>query len=446
MTEPDDLSDLTQRSTRDHVRHIKDRFSAEGKEIDHISTDDGLVDHLRAKREILVREEYLPRVREILDLPDAEEERVIEGVVLLPLGEPPPDVREALELVDRQLGRGIATPNHVLTASGVIGGCPATEPEEVYEGTEPYPSVSPGDGGAGVLIYLADTGLLRDAATGHPWLAGVRPEDPEQNPAKNKDMDPKKPLQGNPPQLPPYVGHGTFVAGVMRCMAPAADVVVANAVSIAGSHLESDLVRRLDEALGSGVDIFHLTIASPSRYDLPLVAFRQWLRHLQDYSGAVCVAPAGNEDSRRPNWPAAFSDVIGVGALGGDWRGRASFSNFGGWVDVFAPGRDLVNAYATGRYTCTVSPYTDDKRNFYGMAKWSGTSFSTPIVTGLIAARMSRTGENGRQAAAALLAEARAQAVPGLGAVLLPGHGSGAAPGDPGGCCCHAHGHGHHPG
>ena len=80
-------------------------------------------------------------------------------------------------------------------------------------------------------------------------------------------------------------------------------------------------------------------------------------------------------------------------------------------------------------------------RNFYSMAKWSGTSFSAPIVIGLIAARMSRTGENARQAAAAVLAEARSRAIPGVGPVVLPCcHDHDACPRPPG-CCCHTHRH-----
>jgi subtilisin family serine protease len=209
---------------------------------------------------------------------------------------------------------------------------------------------------------------------------------------------------------------------------------VINAFAIAGSALESDVVERLVAALGLGVDIFHLTIAAPSRGDLPIIAFEAWLKLLRQYKGVVCVVAAGNSGSRRPSWPAAFSEVVSVGALAGDWRSRATFSNFGGWVDVYAPGRSLVNAYASGTYTCHVEPYQGQVRTFYGMAKWSGTSFSTPIVTGLIAARMSRTGENGQQAAAALLAEARSRAIPGVGAILLPCcHDK--APADPAQCC-----------
>jgi hypothetical protein len=432
VTERDRLRDELEQSVFDHVDYIVSAFDREGIPIG-VETADGGLGYMYREGQLLVREQYLGRVLQLLDLPEEIElrrdepdrvRRVIAGVVLLTLGQTPEGeqrfVPDVLTRIEDDLGAGIAMPNHVLTVAGTAGGCPATEPEEVYYQTEPFPSVCQDGGGAGVLIYMADTGLLADSAS-HSWLAGV-----------TGDPDPGDGIQ----PIPPYTGHGTFVAGVARCLAPAADVIVTNAFAIAGSTLESDLVPRLVAALGLGVDIFHLTIAAPTRNDLPLIAFEAWLRLLGQYKGVVCVVAAGNSGSRQPSWPAAFSEVVSVGALAGDWRSRASFTNFGGWVDVYAPGRDLVNAYATGTYTCQVSPYSGPPpqvRNFYGMAKWSGTSFSTPIVTGLIAARMSRTGENGRQAAAALLAEARAHAIEGVGPILLPRCGDGGAPAE---CCC----------
>ncbi len=93
----------------------------------------------------------------------------------------PSGVLLALEEIDRQLGADVATPNHVVTVSPVMP-CMATEPEEVPLGIEPEPGPCPGHGGAGVRIFVADTGLVAGAAADHAWMAGVR-GDPDPDPA-----------------------------------------------------------------------------------------------------------------------------------------------------------------------------------------------------------------------------------------------------------------------
>ena len=323
-----------------------------------------------------------------------------------------PDVLDLLNLIDDELGVGVATPDHVVTAAnGAIGPCSATEPEEVWAGAGPYPAPCR-DGGARVRIFVADTGLLHNAAAIFPWLDGVR-----------GDNDPR--TSSNPGgTIRPYGGHGTFVAGVLRCMAPEAQIHVANIFNIAGSALETDFVRRLNQAFGFGFEILHLTASCMTRNNVQLMALETWLELLESYKGVVCVAPAGNNDTRRPSWPGALPGVISVGALATDWRSRAWFSDYGGWVDVYAPGQKLINALGIGTYTCQVPPASAGMpRVFSGLAQCSGTSFSAPIVTGLIAARMARRGESARQAADALLAQARAQTIPGVGPVLLPSCG-----------------------
>jgi subtilisin family serine protease len=321
------------------------------------------------------------------------------------------DALELLDLIDRELGVGIATPDQVLTAAnGAMGPCSASEPQPIYPPAGPNPPVCR-EGGARVRVFVADTGLLHDAAATFPWLDGVQGED-----------DPRTHLDGT---IRSYGGHGTFVAGVLRSMAPEAQVHVADIFNIAGSALESHFVRRLNEAFDFGFEILHLTASCMTRKNVQLIALETWLKLLGSYKGVVCVTPAGNNHTRRPSWPGAFPGVISVGALATDWRHRAYFSDYGAWVDVYAPGEKLINAFGVGKYTCKIPPNKGQVRTFTGLAQWSGTSFSAPIVTGLIAARMVRHSESAEEAAAALLAEARAQAIPEVGPVLFPGCAGG---------------------
>lgn len=373
-------------------------------------TDDGDLDFLYQHGVMLVRDRHLSQVQHVVG-GGQPVERFADGVTLYSLeGARIRETIPALEAVEAMLGAGVATPNHIYSITPVWA-CPASEPEVVAADTLPDPGVA-GDGGEGVAIYVADTGLLEDAAS-HAWLKGAE--------GKADKLPP--PDTSGVVKIPGYAGHGTFVAGVARCMAPDSAVHVVSDFDKAGALTEHEIVKRLDHGLSVGADILCLSAGGGTRKDHPPLGFQAFWNRYRHYKGVVLVAAAGNNSSRRPFWPAAFPQVVSVGALAANGRARAGFSDSGPWVDVYAPGEGLVNAYATGTYECREPPYTGALREFHGMARWSGTSFATPLVAGLIAARMSRTGENGRRAADAIMAKARAQRIPGVGPVLKPGDG-----------------------
>lgn len=401
---------------------IRRRFGdlAEEGPIDH--EESGLKYWVRSDL-ILVRDAFADRARVILrPSPDDDVGSVAERAP----DDRPRDGRSILGLqyvaVPPGLGaqRAVALVNlvhdhsasniHLIHGTGSTGtGCPATEPIPVPLGTPPDPPVSADRGaGEGVRVVVVDTGLDHDIARLLPWMRGVRGDVDTGVQKNNKDY------------LEPYAGHGTFIAGVVRSMAPRARVIVRRGLPIDSCAWEDDLVRSLTEVLEHDhPDIISLSAGTLSRDRLSV--FEQFHRHvLSKYKGVVLVAAAGNDGRTQAFWPAASPWTVSVGALADDWRRRAWFTNHGGWVDVYTPGHNLVNAYPAGWFNYREKKHYGKKAVFEGMARWSGTSFSTPMMAGLIAARMSETGENGVEAAAALLRKARHQAIPGVGAVLTP--------------------------
>jgi subtilisin family serine protease len=149
------------------------------------------------------------------------------------------------------------------------------------------------------------------------------------------------------------------------------------------------------------------------------------------YPSTVLVAAAGNDHSLNPFWPAAAApgnrQVVSVGALRHTAAGLACFSNYGPWVSVYARGEGHVNAFPDGLYayrhaasdTCRYRglyrPCSCITDRAYGdvvliqrRARWSGTSFATPLVAGMIASYMStyqQPGNYDAREAARLLIE-----------------------------------------
>lgn len=106
-------------------------------------------------------------------------------------------------------------------------------------------------------------------------------------------------------------------------------------------------------------------------------------------TGAIIVAAAGNEDAP-VILPASCTGVISVGAVRGDGT-RAVYSNSGANLTIMAPGGDYTSAtndrIASTNNAGQTTPAAYTSSGYY--VAEAGTSFSTPIVTGVISLMLS---------------------------------------------------------
>ncbi len=150
-----------------------------------------------------------------------------------------------------------------------------------------------------------------------------------------------------------YTYHGTHVAGIMGA-------TIDNALGIAGIAQVKLMAVKVMNDSGEGTDS---TVSSGVRWavdngahvivmSLGLDGLSTPLQNAVNYAtsrGVVLVASAGNSGTSVLSYPAAFPNVIAVGASDNLDR-RASFSNFGLNLDIMAPGVGIYSTQGGGSY------------------------------------------------------------------------------------------------
>ena len=402
-----------------HYRIVRDSFARAGVWLDIAFAPDGQVDYIYEQDRLLVGapNENVPPVLERLRGSRLIELNANIAVVSIDdLEDGHLSVPDALALLDPDFNRDLPvgatpriSPNHLFHVERL---CSAIEPEVPSGPPQPWPPPRvPAADENPIRVGLVDSGLVKPVDPALTWLStGVDGEDDPLGPV----------LPGGLRLIPPFAVHGTFVAGVARCMAPVSEIFVGNELDLAGATLESKIVGKMEQLIADfHPEIINVSSGTYTHENWAPIAFEGFLER---HSDVTLVAAAGNDSTDRPLYPGAFPfpGVISVGALGPDQAHLAWFSNRGPWVDVYALGEGIVNAFTVGQYRYHEPPKAPARQDFLApMARWDGTSFAAPIVTGMIASRMGRTGESSREAAEALLVEAEQNRIPGVGPALL---------------------------
>lgn len=172
------------------------------------------------------------------------------------------------------------------------------------------------------------------------------------------------------------IGHGTAVAGTVAAAAN-------NGIGVAGVSwgstilplvvvdsneyaAYSDIAAAIEYAADHHVRIINISAGGPASSSL--------LQSAVDYAwskGSVIFAAAMNNAAASPYYPAACNHTIAVSATDESDR-LASFSNFGNWITIAAPGTAVLSTTMGG-----------------GDQYWYGTSFATPIAAGVAALALS---------------------------------------------------------
>lgn len=166
--------------------------------------------------------------------------------------------------------------------------------------------------------------------------------------------------------------HGTHIAGIISANTNNSigvagscwncNILAVKVLDAIGEGFISDIAAGIDNAVQNGAKIINLSLGDQSYSS----TIKDACDHAYD-QGCFIVAAAGNSNTQAFTYPAALSNVLAVAATKSDDT-RSSFSNYGIWIDVCAPGEAI-------RSTVLSNGYKDK----------GGTSMAAPFASGLAA-------------------------------------------------------------
>lgn len=225
--------------------------------------------------------------------------------------------------------------------------------------------------GSGVKIAILDSGVdmnhpdLKPKIIGGAWFIG----------------DPNEPaLQA----IDDKYGHGTHVAAIAAAATdnstgisgtcPECQLIIVKVLDDMGSGPDSTVLQGIIWAADQGAKVINMSFSGTGNSTAKQDAI--------DYAwnkDAVLVAAAGNNSDTSNNYPAANNNVISVAATD-DNDQKTSFSTYGTWVDVAAPGKAIYSSFPTHAYNMQV----DIPSLLLNYDYLNGTSMAAPIVSGVV--------------------------------------------------------------
>ncbi|MCD1628971.1 S8 family serine peptidase [Marinobacter shengliensis] len=250
------------------------------------------------------------------------------------------------------------------------------------------------EGGTTARVAVLDSGLFSEDPDARPWHLDL-----DENVVDGKDFvdgddfprDPGSSVGSN-------VFHGTHVAGTVAAVvngegiggvAFGSAIVPVRVLGEGGTGSSTDLIDAIRWVTGQSpvlnsprADVVNLSLGG-----LPRIQALEDAISFGVNRGVIFVGAAGNSATSTPSFPAASPNVLAVSAV--DAAGRlSSYSNFGSWIDLAAPGGDASrdgNNDGRADLIWSTSAVGQAGQFVASYAGLQGTSMATPHVSGVMA-------------------------------------------------------------